>query len=215
VNQETPDADVRVVGAVKVATPRRILMVALVAGVLGAAASLLSSGLGPLWRSESSQRVLQGAIDAAAPAPPHGVTVARRGSVIPTLVLPALDGASVQLPQAYAGRPMLINFWASWCQPCIEEMPELNRYSSQQGSAGVQVIGIALDDPVAVEAFLHRIPVRYPILLNSAGPADSSVRLGNSRGVLPYSVLVGPDGRVRKQRIGPFDPGEIDDWATP
>jgi hypothetical protein len=77
------------------------------------------------------------------------------------------------------------------------------------------VVGIALDDKASVEAFLRRVPVTYPILLDTAGPADSSVRLGNPKGVLPYSVLVSADGRLLKQRIGPFDPGEIDDWANP
>jgi hypothetical protein len=94
-------------------------------------------------------------------------------------------------------------------------MPELQRYASAQGNGGVQVVGIALDDKAAVEAFLRRVPVDYPILLDVAGPADSSVRLGNPKGVLPYSVLVSADGRLLKQRIGPFAHGEIDGWARP
>src|SRR5690606_3950472 len=122
---------------------------------------------------------------ASAPPAPEGLEVARRGRPIPTLSLPALDGRQLALPAAWSGRPLLVNFWASWCAPCIEEMPELQRFASAQGETGVQVVGIALDDRPAVEAFLRKVPVRYPILLDRAGPADSSVRLGNARGVLP------------------------------
>ena len=66
-----------------------------------------------------------------------------------------------------------------------------------------------------MQAFLQRIPVDYPILIDTPGPADSGVRLGNPKGVLPYSVLVSADGRLLKQRIGPFVHGEIGRWATP
>ena len=63
--------------------------------------------------------------------------------------------------------------------------------------------------------FLARVPVGYPIVLDTAGPADASVRLGNAQGLLPYSVLVGADGRIVKQKLGPFQAGEIEAWATP
>lgn len=191
----------------------RILLVAVGAGLLGVTASLLTTGPGPLLRSEVGQRALQGALSVTTPKPPAGVAVARPGTTIPTLTLQALKGGVVTLPGAYAGRPLLINFWASWCGPCIEEMPELQRYFAEQGTNGAQVVGIALDDKAAVEAFLERVPVRYPILLDTAGPIDSSVRLGNPKGVLPYSVLLSADGKLLKQRIGPFAPGEIDSWA--
>ena len=92
-------------------------------------------------------------------------------------------------------------------------MPELDRYAAAQGEDGVQVIGIALDDAEAVEEFLQRIPVRYPILIDAPGPRDSGVQLGNPRGVLPYTALVSADGRLLKQRIGPFVHGELDAWA--
>jgi thiol-disulfide isomerase/thioredoxin len=198
----------------KITTPR-ILLVAVGAGLLGLAASLLTTGPSPLLRSEAGQRALQGALSVTAPKPPADVEVARRGTAIPTFTLRALKGGGVTLPGAYAGRPLLINFWASWCAPCIEEMPELQRYFAEQGRNGTQVVGIALDDKAAVHAFLERVPVSYPILLDTAGPADSSVRLGNPRGVLPYSVLLSADGKLLKQRIGPFTPGEIDSWARP
>lgn len=195
----------------KVTTPR-ILLVAVVAGILGVLASLWY-GDSPLLRSEPGQRALQAALDAAAPEPPPGVTAAKRGDPMPTIALPDLRGETLHLPEAFAGRPLLINVWASWCGPCIEEMPELERFATTQGSEGVQVIGLALDTAANVGDFLTRVPVTYPIVLDTPGPADASVWLGNTRGVLPYTVLVGRDGRIAKQKIGPFAHGEIDGWA--
>jgi thiol-disulfide isomerase/thioredoxin len=192
----------------------KILLVALAAGILGILAGLRATGPGPLLRSELGQRILGATLAAAAPKPPAGITVATRGEPIPAVDIADLEGRAVTLPGTYAGRPILINFWASWCAPCVKEMPELQRFSAGQGSNGVQVVGIALDDPAAVRAFLQRVAVSYPILLDAPGPADASVRLGNPKGVLPYSVLVSADGRLLKQRIGPFDDGEIARWTA-
>jgi thiol-disulfide isomerase/thioredoxin len=192
----------------------KILLVALAAGILGILAGLRATGPGPLLRSELGQRILGATLAAAAPKPPAGITVATRGEPIPAVDIADLEGRAVTLPGTYAGRPILINFWASWCAPCVKEMPELQRFSAGQGPNGVQVVGIALDDPAAVRAFLQRVAVSYPILLDAPGPADASVRLGNPKGVLPYSVLVSADGRLLKQRIGPFDDGEIARWTA-
>lgn len=193
----------------------KVVLVALVAGSLGALASLATSGPGPLLRTEWGQRLLGRWFAATAPALPAGVQVAGVGDPMPVLELHALDGSRVRLPGAFAGRPLLVNVWASWCGPCIEEMPELQRFAaSSQGANDTQVVGIALDDAAAVRAFLQRVPVHYPILLDPPGPADAGVRLGNPKGVLPYSVLVSADGRLLKQRIGPFAPGELRQWGA-
>jgi thiol-disulfide isomerase/thioredoxin len=191
----------------------KVVLVALAAGALGVAASLMTSGPGPLLRSEPGQRLLGAALSASAPAPPAGVSVARRGERVAAISVRDPDGDRVEIPGRFAGRPLLVNVWASWCAPCLKEMPELQRFATQQGADGVQVVGIALDESDAVAAFLRRVPVSYPILLDEPGPADAGVRLGNPRGVLPYSALISADGRLLKQRIGPFDAGEIDAWT--
>jgi thiol-disulfide isomerase/thioredoxin len=193
----------------------KVVLVALVAGTLGAAASLLTTGPGPLLRSEFGQRVLGDVLATRAPAPPSGLAVARPGERLPAFDLPNLDGQPIAVPAAYAGRPLLINVWASWCRPCVQEMPELQRFSAQQGGNGVQVVGIALDDAAAVRAFLPKVGVAYPVLIDAPGPTDAGVRLGNRAGVLPYSVLVSADGRLLKQHIGPFARGDLERWTQP
>jgi thiol-disulfide isomerase/thioredoxin len=192
----------------------RLLLVALAAGGLGLLASHWYGG-SPLQRSEPGQRALRAAADATAPALPPGVIAAAPGDTMPAIVLPDLDGNPVDLRASHPGRPLLINVWASWCGPCLEEMPELDRFAREQGMDGVQVIGLALDTADGVRGFLARTPVTYPLLLETPGPADASVWLGNTRGLLPYSVLVDADGRILRQKLGPFASGEIGAWTKP
>ena len=192
----------------------KILLVAVAAGTLGLLAGLMTSGPGPLLRTELGQRALGEALSASAPAPPPGVRMATRGEPVPAFALADLSGKTIEVPRAYAGRRLLVNVWATWCGPCRQEMPELQRFAAEQGTNGVQVVGIALDEAPAVRDFIARTGVRYPILMDIPGPADAGVRLGNPKGVLPYSVLVSADGRLLRQRIGPFTAGEIRDWAS-
>lgn len=194
--------------------PWVVVVIAVLAGGLGVFVSLFVGGPGPLLGTETGQRLYNDAIRVAAAPPPEGVSVARRGGGIPAVEIAALDGPDVRLPDDYAGQPVLINLWASWCGPCIKEMPELDRFAGEQGANGVQVLGIALDDIDAVRAFLDKVPVDYRIAIDAPGPADAGVRLGNPRGVLPYTALVSADGRLLKQRIGPFAHGEIDAWVA-
>ena len=193
-------------------TSTHVLVAAMAAGALGLLASLWLGG-SPLLRSEAGQRGLQSVLDATAPEPPAGVIPAKPGQAMPRIELPDLQGRTVVLPDAFPGRPLLVNVWASWSGPCIEEMPELERFATSQGTTGVQVVGLALDTPDAINAFLARVPVSYPILVETPGPADASVWLGNRKGVLPYTVLVGADGKILKQKVGPFEHGEIEGWA--
>lgn len=135
--------------------------------------------------------------------PPAGLAVASEGELAPPITLPRLDtGAPVALTGP--GRPRLVNFWASWCGPCREEMPVLAAFAAGQGSQGVQVIGVALDEPEPARAFAREMAVDFLLLVQPAGPADSSVQLGNRRGVLPYTVLLDADGRLLKTHLGVF-----------
>ena len=200
------------------ASNKGILVVALLAAIAGAAASLYFEPTIALRLAgtEPGQRVLGAVLDAKAPPPPTGTKIAKRGDIVPVMTLATPNGVKVEIPQAWAGNPTLVNLWASWCAPCLKEMPELQAFASEQAANGVQVVGIALDDAASVQAMLQRLAITYPNLIDAPGPADAGVRLGNPAGVLPYSVLVSTDGRVLKTRIGPFaDLAEIRDWAAP
>ena len=200
------------------ASNKGILVVALLAAIAGAAASLYFEPTIALRLAgtEPGQRVLETVLDAKAPTPPAGTKIAKRGDIVPAMTLATPNGAKVEIPRDWAGKPTLVNLWASWCAPCLKEMPELQAFASEQAANGVQVVGIALDDAASVQAMLQRLAITYPNLIDAPGPADAGVRLGNPAGVLPYSILVSADGRVLKTRIGPFaDLAEIRDWAAP
>ena len=196
----------------------KILLVALIAAIAGAAASLYFEPTLALRLAgtEPGQRVLGAVLEAKAPKPPAGTKIAERGDIVPIMTLSTLDGTKVEIPQAWAGSPTLVNLWASWCGPCLKEMPELQAFANEQAANGMQVVGIALDDAASAKAMLGRLGITYPNLIDTPGPADAGVRLGNPAGVLPFSVLVSAEGRVLKTRIGPFeDKADIAAWAQP
>ena len=193
-----------------------ILVVALLAALAGAAASLYFEPTiaARLAGTEPGQRVLGAMLEAKAPSPPAGVIVAKRGDIVPTMTLATTDGTQSEIPNAWAGKTTLVNFWASWCAPCLKEMPELQAFADEQPANGAQVVGIALDDAGSARAMLERLDISYANIIDAPGPADASVRLGNPAGVLPYSVLVSADGRVLKTKIGPFeDKDDIASWT--
>ena len=183
------------------------------AGVALALAVLYATdGRNPIYETDTGNKALQKAMEATAPATPPGLEVAKEGEIIPNLKLKDLDGKEHELRTAIK-KPTLVNFWATWCGPCIEEIPELVEFATNQ--TDIEVLGIALDEPDAAKQFVERFNMKYPQLYDEVGPRDASVSLGNPRGVLPYSVLIDADGRLIKQKIGPFHKGDIEKWVAP
>jgi hypothetical protein len=94
-------------------------------------------------------------------------------------------------------------------------MPLLDRVAGVWAEKGLQVVGVAIDDGDAVRQYLKNNPVRYPILVDSGDGADPSLLFGDTRGVLPYSVLIGRDGRLVDQRAGSFSQTSLSAWLAP
>jgi thiol-disulfide isomerase/thioredoxin len=109
----------------------------------------------------------------------------------------------------YRGHVLVVNFWASWCGPCVQEMPTLARLSQQYEKKGVQFIGIGVDSTKNIQAFLQKIPVDYPIFVGGFGGADLARGLGNGPGALPFTVVIDAKGTVRSTKLGQISPDEL------
>lgn len=113
------------------------------------------------------------------------------------------DSQGVQQALAqWKGKTLIVNFWAPWCGPCVEEMPELSEL--QQASAGknLQVIGIGIDSPTNIAEFAQKHKIAYPVYVAGLSGTDLSREFGNAQGGLPYTVLIGADGQVKKTYLG-------------
>jgi peroxiredoxin len=131
------------------------------------------------------------------------------GQLRPDFELGDMNGATVSVAE-FDGKIMLLNFWATWCKPCIEEMPMLTRLQHDYAGHGVQVVGIALDDARKAREFATGLAINYPILVGSIDTVLVGRRYGNRSGMLPYSVLVDADGIVRWAYLGALDKEELE-----
>ncbi|MCM2329079.1 MAG: TlpA family protein disulfide reductase [Lysobacter sp.] len=119
------------------------------------------------------------------------------------------EGAAQSLGQ-FSGKVVVVNFWATWCTPCREEMPGFVKLQARWKDRGVQFVGLAQDDPAKVAAFGRELGVNYPLWLGGAEVMDLSRRLGNRLGVLPHTVLLDAQGRVVESRIGIYAESMLD-----
>lgn len=117
------------------------------------------------------------------------------------IAYPDPQGLSQPLAQ-WRGRPLVLNFWASWCAPCREEMPDFDAVRAQYRPDGVEIVGIAIDTPAGVRAFLQKQPVAYPILIGEGAAHNLARQLGNAQGALPYTVVLDREGRVVLRHLG-------------
>ncbi len=108
-------------------------------------------------------------------------------------------------PQAFKqwqGKVIVLNFWATWCPPCREEMPELSELYSQYQNKNVIILGVAIDEMALVKEFNTEAKISYPLLIAEESGMEIASGLGNNKGVLPYTVIINVDGSVAKTYFG-------------
>lgn len=118
--------------------------------------------------------------------------------------LPDAAGSSRRIAE-WQGKTLVVNFWATWCPPCVDEMPELVELQNDLGGRNVQVLGIGIDSPSNIRQFSEKHRITYPLLVAGMEGTELSRQFGNQAGGLPFTVLIGSDGTVRKTYIGRLD----------
>jgi thiol-disulfide isomerase/thioredoxin len=168
-----------------------------IALVLAAAIALAA---GALWASRR-------------PAPAPAAASDQAAVALFAMKLPDADGVLTPL-QTWRGKLLVVNFWATWCAPCVEEMPELQRFADEFAPRNVAVIGIGVDDADKIREFRRQHQLRIALLTAGFDGMQLAQRLGNPEPVLPYTALISPDGRLVEEHSGRIQGPELRRWAA-
>ncbi|PUE50835.1 redoxin [Limnohabitans sp. 2KL-1] len=160
----------------------------------GAAAALTGAGLA-WWRLEPH---------AALPGADHALWTQR----FETVSADSLNMAD------FRGKPLLVNFWATWCPPCVEELPLIDAFWREHQAHGFQVVALAIDQPSAVRRFLAKQPLGFPVGLAGLGGTELAKTLGNAAGGLPFSVFFNADGSIWRQKLGQLSKDDLAQWRA-
>jgi len=128
------------------------------------------------------------------------------------LKLPDADGVERPL-KAWQGKLLIVNFWATWCTPCVEEMPALQQFADEYAPRNVAVIGIGVDDADKIRDFRRQHQLRIPLFAAGFDGMQIAQQLGNPQPVLPYTAVITPGGRVVEEHSGRVEQPELRRWV--
>jgi thiol-disulfide isomerase/thioredoxin len=164
----------------------------------------------PRWLAIASAGVIAlgaGAYIARATLDPSSMS--KPATALLGVALPDMEGREQRIDQ-WRGKVLVVNFWATWCAPCREEMREFIRTQAANGPKGLQFVGIAVDQVDKVQQFAKEIGLNYPALIGGYGALELSKSLGNDLMALPFTVVVGRDGTVAHTQLGPIKQAKLD-----
>ncbi|MBU3669110.1 MAG: TlpA family protein disulfide reductase [Polynucleobacter sp.] len=118
------------------------------------------------------------------------------------------DGKSANIDD-WRGKVLVVNFWASWCPPCVEEMPTLDKIAQEYASKNVLIVGIGIDSPSNIRQFLEKTPVSYPIMIGGLDGSALAKQMGNAQGALPYTVIINAKGKSVFTKLGKISEEEL------
>ena len=122
------------------------------------------------------------------------------------------DGKPIAM-SSFRGKLLLVNFWATWCPPCVEELPLLDFFYQENKNKNLQIVGLAVDQPSVVRTWLQTRPLHFPVGMAGLGGMQLSKSLGNSGGVLPFTAVFGVSGEFLHRKIGKVLPEELVRWT--
>ena len=111
--------------------------------------------------------------------------------------------------ERWQGKILVVNFWASWCPPCVEEMPTLDKLQLEFKHQNVLFVGIGIDSPSNIRQFLENTPVSYPIVIGGLEGSNLSKQMGNSQGALPYTIVINAQGKASSSKLGKISEEEL------
>ena len=118
------------------------------------------------------------------------------------------DGKSTNT-EDWRGKVLVVNFWASWCPPCVEEMPTLDKIAQEYAAKNVLIVGIGIDSPSNIRQFLEKTPVSYPIMIGGLDGSALAKQMGNAQGALPYTVIINAKGKSVYTKLGKISEEEL------
>jgi len=131
------------------------------------------------------------------------------GAALAALKLADLDGKTRTLAE-WKDRVVVVNFWATWCAPCREEMPEFSHISQEYAAKGVQFVGIGIDTPVNVKKFMTETPVAYPLVVGAGDAMQAAATIGNNLMALPFTAVLDRQGQVVQTKLGKMKRPELE-----
>ena len=150
------------------------------------------------------------------PASPPQSVPTTSGAVEQLLDMPLMSLAQkTQKLSVWKDKILVVNFWATWCPPCREEMPEFSLAQDKYGPDGVQFVGIAIDNLPNVVEFTSKIQISYPLLIAQADMAGFTARLGNQAQALPFTIIIGRDGKLKSSHLGQLSKEDLAKQLAP
>jgi thiol-disulfide isomerase/thioredoxin len=146
----------------------------------------------------------------ATPQPAEAAGAAQLAAVIPPFKLADRDGQMRSLKDDWAGKSLIVNFWATWCAPCRREIPLLQQIARERASENFQVIGIAVDFRDKVIAYVDEMKIGYPMLIGEQDALDAAAAFGVDAVGLPFTIFTDTKGRVITLHMGELTAAEAD-----
>ena len=149
------------------------------------------------------------------PGPPQAAGAGAAGGVSDafwSLNFDTPDGKNLSM-SSFRGKLLLVNFWATWCPPCVEELPLLDYFSQENRDKNLQIVGLAVDQPSAVRTWLQSKPLHFPVGMAGLGGTELSKSLGNIAGSLPFTAVFSASGELLHRKIGKVLPEDLAQWA--